>query len=164
VRALLRRRRLSGEHPDGLVEGAWTEVRATALDLRLGWDDGVTLRRRARGLAPALAPAPAPAADRNGAPSTDVGEPDRSPVEALERLVLLLERSRFSRSGLPEAAQAEVPALTETVTGALRRAAKPSVQRRATWLPASLWGRRQAGPRRRHPSVDRMGELDRVSV
>lgn len=177
VRAGLRQRRLSGEHPDGLVEGAWVEVRATALDLHLGWDDGVTLRRRARALAPALAPAPAPAAAPAPvlAPAMAGGGPgasapssedaaERSPVEALERLVLLLERSRFSRSGLPDAAQEEVPALADTITAAMRRAAKPSAQRRATWLPASLWRGRHSGPRRRNPSVDRIGELDRVSL
>ena len=57
VRAWLRRRRLSGDHPGGAAEGGWAEVRATALDLGLGWDDGVTLRRRARSLSPILAPA-----------------------------------------------------------------------------------------------------------
>jgi len=158
ARALLRRRRLRGEHPGGAVEGAWAEVRATALDLHLGWDDGVTLRRRARGLVPALA------AGGHGGPMPHEGESDRSPVQALERLVLLLERCRFSRSGLPEAAQAEAPALAGSVTDAMRRAAKPAMQRRATWLPASLWRGRHTGPRRRGAAVDRMGELDRVSL
>ena len=156
VRTLLRRRRLSGEHPAGTAEAAWAEVRATALDLGLGWDDAVTLRRRARSLVPALAPA---------AHGTD--EPVReiaSPLEALERLVPLVERHRFSRNGLPEEAQSEIPALAVTVTEAMHRGAKSSAQRRATWLPASLW-RAQQGVRRRYTqSVDRMGELDRVSL
>jgi hypothetical protein len=158
VRALLRRRRLSGDHPAGAVEGAWAEVRATALDLHLGWDDGVTLRRRARGLAPALA------ATGHGGPVPADDAAGQLPVSALERLVLLLERDRFSRSGLPEEGQAEALAFAGTVTDAMRRAAKPAAQRRATWLPASLWRGRHTGPRRRGASVDRMGELDRVSL
>jgi hypothetical protein len=137
-------------------------VRATALDLRLGWDEGATLRRRARALVPLLAAA----SHGTDAPAGDPGNgADRSPVEALERLVLLLERHRFSRSGLSEQARSELPALAGTVTGAMRRAAKPSAQRRATWLPASLWRSGWSGPRRgTAPTVDRMGELDRVSV
>ena len=163
ARALLRRRRLAGEASGGLPEGGWAEVRATALDLGLGWDDGVTLRRRARALVPAMAAA-ARRADGSAEDAGDSGT-DRTPVEALERLVLLLERHRFSRSGLAEQLQSEVPTLAETVTDAMRRAAKPSVQRRATWLPASLWRSRWSGPRRRSsPTVDRIGELDRVSV
>jgi transglutaminase-like putative cysteine protease len=156
IRSLLRRRRLSGDHPDGIVEGAWAELRATALDLGLGWDDGVTLRRRARALVPTMAPA----GHGSGQPGTGM-----TPVEALQRLVLLLERSRFSRTGLPTEAEAEVPGLAATVTDAMRRAAKPRVQRRATWLPASLWRSGYTGPRRRGgPNVDRAGELDRVSL
>lgn len=160
VRELVRRRRLSGALPGGVAEGAWAEIRATALDLRLGWDDGVTLRRRARALVPALAPA-----------GHGVAGPDgdaRTPVEALERLVLLLERVRFSRtgqSGLPEDVLEEMPALAAVVTDAMRRGAKPGAQRRATWLPASLWSGRQRGAARRYAaSGDRLGELDRVSL
>jgi transglutaminase-like putative cysteine protease len=157
VRAWLRRRRLSGDHPGGAAEGGWAEVRATALDLGLGWDDGVTLRRRARSLSPILAPA----GHGTDQPAGDA----RTPVEALERLVLLVERCRFSRTGLPQEAEAEVPALADTVTDAMRRGAKPHVQRRATWLPASLWRSGYSGPRRRSTSsVDRLGELDRVSL
>jgi hypothetical protein len=160
VRELLRRRRLSDAPPGGPAEAAWEEVRATALDLRLGWDDGVTLRRRARALVPTLAPA-----------GHDVGGPDgggRTPVEALERLVLLLERVRFSRtgqSGLADDVLEEMPALAALVTDAMRRGAKPGAQRRATWLPASLWSGRQRGAARRYAaSGDRLGELDRVSL
>ena len=158
LRALLRRRRLSPDAPGGAAEGAWAEVRATALDLGLGWDDGVTLRRRARGLVPAMAP-PGHGVDQ---PAMD----DRSPTEALETLVLRLERSRFSRTGLPEDTNAELPGLAVTVTEAMRRAAKPRAQKRAIWLPASLWrGEQGVAGRRGGPGADdRVGELDRVSV
>ena len=158
IRAVLRRRRLSPDAPGGAAEGAWAEVRATALDLGLGWDDGVTLRRRARSLVPVMAPA------SHGVDQPAVG--DRSPTEALETLVLRLERSRFSRTGLPDDANAELPGLAETVTEAMRRAARPRTQKRATWLPVSLWrGSHGVGARRGGPAADdRVGELDRVSV
>ena len=158
LRALVRRRRLAPGAPGGAAEGAWAEVRATALDLGLGWDDGVTLRRRARALAPAMAPA-GHGVDQ---PATD----DRTPTEALETLVLRLERSRFSRTGLPEGADAELPFLAVIVTDALRRAAKPRALRRATWLPASLWrgDAEGSGGRGGTTADDRVGELDRVSV
>ena len=154
LRVLLRRRRLSGSHPGGVAEGAWAEIRATAWDLRLGWDDGATLRRRARALVPVLAP-----------PSHAVGDLDPvPPVAALERLVLLLERSRFSLHGLDAEAEREVPALAEAVVDAMVRGAKPSARRRATWLPVSLVRRSAEVGRPRNGTVDRAGELDRVSV
>ena len=102
------------------VEGAWDELRATAIDLGLGWDDGATLRKRARALAPALA-------DDPGA------------LRALEAVVLGVERSRFSRRGLEgPAVEAVVDGVAE-VCPALERAVGDRARRRATWLPASLW-------------------------
>ena len=157
ARALLRRRRLTGEGPAGPAEGAWAEVRATALDLGLGWDDGVTLRRRAGALLPVLAPT------SHGSDQPVAQE--SSPVQALKALVLGLERHRFSRTGLPDSAQTGFPALAEQVTEAMRRGARPSARRKATWLPASLWSRGQHSQRRRSGLVvDRVGELDRVSL
>src|SRR5919107_842822 len=59
VRGWLRRRRYAdGRDTEDRVEGAWDELRATAIDLGLGWDDGATLRQRARALAPVLAHEP----------------------------------------------------------------------------------------------------------
>ena len=82
--------------------------------------------------------------------------------------MLLLERVRFSRTGqagLSEDVLQELPALATVVTDAMRRGVKPGVQRRATWLPASLWSGRQTGASRRYgASGDRLGELDRVSL
>lgn len=158
VRSLLRQRRLSGQSMDGAAEGAWSEVRATALDLGLGWDGGVTLRRRAQALVPTLAP-PGHGPDQ---PATA----DLTPIEALEKLVLLLERARFSRTGLPQSAMVELATLAVTVTDAMHRAAKPGAQRRAVWIPASLWRVELNGLRRRPAGTagDQVGELDRVSV
>ena len=61
MRAHQRRRRLEGRLPEGagVVEGAWSEVRANALDLDLDWDDGASLRRQAIALlAPLRGPRP----------------------------------------------------------------------------------------------------------
>jgi len=121
VRGWLRRRRLSADGPaEDRVEGAWDELRATAIDLGLGWDDGATLRQRARALAPLLADDPAA-------------------VRALEAVVLGLERSRFSRRGVDDATVETVVGGATDVCAALERAVGDRVRRRATWLPASLW-------------------------
>ncbi len=121
LREGLRRRRFDEDRPpEDRVEGAWDELRATAIDLGLGWDDGATLRQRARALAPALA-----------------GRPDA--LRALETVVLGVERSRFSRRGVDgPMVEAVVSGVAEVCT-ALERAATDRLRRRATWLPASLW-------------------------
>lgn len=166
LRSMARRRRLSPVDPAGGAESGWAEVRATAIDLGLGWDDGATLRRRAQALVPLMAPT-----DRSstgGAQGPQSGQPapsTQSPVEALESLVLLVERGRFSRTGLPLEAHERVPALAESVSAALVHRAGSRAQRRATWLPASLWrsspgvGRGVGQQTRPQPS-----ELDRVSL
>lgn len=119
ARAALRRRRLraSGEQP---VEAGWTEVRATALDLGLEWDDRETLRRRAVALAHHLGG-------------------DRAAIGSLERLVLLVERSRYARLGLTDGPTYDAADLVRSVTAALRVDASPAARGRAEWLPASLW-------------------------
>ena len=140
--------------PVDVAEGAWAEVRATALDLGLGWDDGATLRRRARALAASLD------GDRGAQPAR----------RSLERLVLLMEQSRYSRQGLPPGRAAEVLSATEEVLASLRARALPSARRRATWLPASLWQSRKVhGAPRRGGGIDSRSkvptdELDQLSV
>lgn len=121
MRSQLQKRRLqiTGASP---AEDAWSEVRATALDLRHGWDDGVTLRRRARDMVPSVG-----AADNGDA------------VRALESLVLLLERSRYSRDGANTAGSAEAPRLARIVIEAMTATASPRRRRQASWLPSSLW-------------------------
>ncbi len=160
LRTVARRRRLGvGRDPEqrlpvDVAEGAWAEVRATALDLGLGWDDGATLRRRARALAASLD------GDRRIQPAR----------QALEELVLLMERSRYSRAGLPAEQAAALLAATEEVLASLRSKAMPSARRRATWLPASLWLGRRVHGRVRRPSDPDSGskvptdELDQLSV
>jgi transglutaminase-like putative cysteine protease len=161
LRGAQRRRRYAGTAPDAVAEGAWSEVRATALDLGLGWDDGATLRTRALSLAGWLRSV----ATRR---RTDGNLADREPaVQALERLVLSVERSRYSRAGLPTELANDVPELARTVTAAMRSAAPTRTRRRAEWLPASLWrGRRSTagGPARGSAVQEAERERDRVSV
>ena len=130
ARGWVRRRRLAEDRTaDERLEGAWAELRATALDLGLGWDDGATLRQRARGLAQVLP-----------------GE--RDAVQALERVVLVVERSRFSRHSADSPAADTVVTGVAVVSSALERSVGDRARRRATWLPASLWRahRRQVTP------------------
>jgi transglutaminase-like putative cysteine protease len=160
LRRQVRRRRLGAGRdpahrlPVDVVEGAWAEVRATALDLGLGWDDGATLRRRARALAASLD------GDRRAQPAR----------AALERLVLLMERSRYSRDGLPADEAAAVLAATEEVLASLRARALPAARRRATWVPSSLWQSRKVHGSARRGTGAGAGskvptdELDRLSV
>jgi hypothetical protein len=146
VRARLAKRRLRPSLPSP-AEGGWAELRATALDLGLEWDDRQTLRRRAMGLVRHLSG-------------------DRAAVTALERLVLLVERGRYSLEGLPGSRTSSVAPLVGAVTEALRAGVPSGVRRRAAWLPASLW----RGWRSQHgrygdsdvTSTDR--ELDLVSL
>jgi transglutaminase-like putative cysteine protease len=162
VRGAQRRRRYDETDPATVAESAWDELRATALDLGVAWDDTATLRRQAIALVPALGPSHGPTG----------GGPDetRHATRALESLALLVERARYSRHPLDDAAQEQVKADTRTVTGVLVDVAAPRRRRRARWLPASLWrGHRQVQRRRgdRQPpgaGPARVEGLDRVSV
>lgn len=123
ARAWLRRRRLTAGDAPGRVSGAWRELRATAIDLSLGWPDA-TPRQVA------------------GAPWPDL---DPAGHAALTRLAMLTERLRYS-PGLPaEVAVADDVAL---VTRQLR-AGLPLLARLWTRVaPLSLlreWGWRRAG-------------------
>jgi hypothetical protein len=121
VRGWLRRRRYADDRPvEERVECAWDELRATAIDLGHGWDDGATLRQRARALAPLVAD-------------------DPEALRALEAVVLGVERSRFSRRGVDDRTVEVVVSGVARVCSALERAAGDRVRRRATWLPVSLW-------------------------
>ena len=126
LRGWTRRRRLAAEGPaEDRVEGAWSEVRATAVDLRLGWDDGATLRQRARALAAPLAG-------------------DVEALRALETVLLGVERSRFSRRGVGDEAVDTVVTEAVRLCDHLERAVGDGTRRRARWLPVSLWrGRRR---------------------
>jgi transglutaminase-like putative cysteine protease len=133
VRARARRRRLAGSPDD-----VWSEVRATALDLGRPWPDGRSPREAGRLLL-----------DHLGAPGDATAERPRTGAEAapeaadaLERLVLAVERARYAR---PSAvATQERTTLAEDgarVVAALEAGVAPRVRRRARWIPLSVWRR-----------------------
>jgi hypothetical protein len=158
LRAFVRRRRYAAVEPGALAEGCWAEVRDTALDLGRTWDEAATLRQRARDLVPAL-----------GAARDATAAEDRlPPVAALERLVLLVERSRYSRSGLATSDTEALRTTTGTVVQALVESARPGRSRQATWLPRSLWatGRAALGRRtgRRAARAGQVAPLEQMSV
>jgi transglutaminase-like putative cysteine protease len=161
ARSVQRRRRYDEGDPALVAEAAWEELRATALDLRVPWDDSATLRRQAVALVPALGPSHGPTG----------GGPDdtRRATRALESLALLVERARYSRHPLDDAGQDQAQEDARTVTGVLVDVADAGRRRRATWLPASLWrGRRKVNRRRAGDRSSRAPEqvegVDRVSV
>lgn len=129
--------RAGGRRAEERAEDAWAELRATALDLGLGWDDVETLRRRARGLAPHLG--------------------GRAELHSsLESLVLLVERGRYAARGPSADEAAQVGQETAKVVAALEEESSPRARRRATWAPASLWRGRRAQVSRR---VTRVGAM-----
>ncbi len=145
LRALQRRRRLEGRLPDGagVAEGAWAEVRATALDLDLDWDDGASLRRQAVAL---LGPLRRVATDdvAGAGRRTEGSRHSETEVRArLESLVFSLERGRYSARGLDPDESATAAADAEMVVETLLDSARPAARRRATWLPSSLWQARR---------------------
>jgi hypothetical protein len=160
LRNWVRMRRWAAATNGGQVaEAAWSELRDTALDLGLPWDDSVTLRTRARGLAASF-----------GEPERSTDEyptrvprrgPDAAPdaARALERVVQHLERARFARHVEDRAeARADVALCTRALyDGASRRR-----RFRATWLPRSLVRSVRSQERRRkaaaplaEPGLDR---------
>lgn len=137
VRAVVRRRRLEADVATERTEAAWAELRATALDLGLGWDDRVTVRVRADALATVL---------RRGvvrgrlAGSEEVVE-EQAAREALARLVTAVERARFSAGGVSDEVAAQAVDDAALLARALRQRVAPRTRLRATWWPVSLAGR-----------------------
>jgi transglutaminase-like putative cysteine protease len=146
-RVWVRRRRWArAASPGEIAEAAWSELRDTARDLRLPWDDSVTLRTRARGLVGSFG---LPGAGRHGAPRTPARGAAANPeaAEALERLVVFVERARYART--VEAAR-DVPDDVSRCVHAMRAGASRRQRVLADWLPASLLaGLGDAGPRAR---------------
>jgi transglutaminase-like putative cysteine protease len=157
LRAAVRRRRTAGTGARARLEGAWAEIRATARDLGLPWDDRLTLRVQARGLAARFGRRPGP--DDDAAASMRGRGPHADPeaTRALERLVLWLERARYASRGPDEAELTDLAAAVERVTAAMRAGVRASTRRRATWLPASLWSGRAIRLRRPRAAVGEPG-------
>ena len=141
LRGWLRARRWSrAGTAAALAEAAWAELRATARDLGVAWDDHVTLRVRGRDLTRAFG---APQGADDALTRAPLRGPGAAPeaVAALGRLVRLLERARYARD-LPagSAAAEDVRRDTEACVDALRAGASRGRRTRATWWPASLAG------------------------
>ncbi len=163
LRLVVRRRRwAAADDPAGWVEAAWQELRDTAVDLGVAWDDHVTLRTAATALEASFGTPGEPddALSRRGNRG-----PGASPeaTRALHRLVRLVERARYARS-LPEDATTRdsVTADLELCLDALRAGAGRQRRTRASWLPASLLAQprphrrnRRRGPLVGDPGVDR---------
>lgn len=164
VRSWLRRRRWeAATSPALLAEASWAEVRDTAVDLGIVWDDSVSVRRRARDLVRSFG---MPGGGEDALTRAEARGPDANPEAArsLERLVRLVEMARYAREVPPSSA--EVAAARDDVdacVAALRAGANRQRRTRATWLPASLTARwraqdlarrRRAGLRLDEPGVD----------
>jgi transglutaminase-like putative cysteine protease len=139
LRAGVRRRRFAGTGAEPRLEAAWAEVRATARDLGLPWDDGLTLRGQARGLAARFGRRPRPDDDAAATMRGRGPLADPEATHALELLVLWLERARYASRGPGEEELTELSAAVDRITAAMRAGVRSSTRRRATWLPASLW-------------------------
>ncbi len=135
------RRRQGVRRLTGSPEPAWAELEATARDLGVPWPSGRSPRQTRDRLVDQLGsthPDDQVERPRHGAEASPDG------VAALDRLVLSLERLRYSRG--QDAGEAEaVVADTRTVLSALHGGADERARRRARWWPASVlpWRRRQ---------------------
>jgi transglutaminase-like putative cysteine protease len=141
-RTVRRRRRWAAQlSPADLLEAGWSEVRDTALDLGVPWDDHVTLRHRARDLLRSFGAADA-VPDALGRAGARGAMANPVATQALDRLVRLLERARYARA-LPraEVLTDEVHRDVALVVEALGWGASRRARLRARWLPLSLWAK-----------------------
>ena len=137
VRALLRRRRLSSADPVHLAEGAWAELRATALDLGLDWPEQRSPREQARSVVDQV-----PAEDGD--------------LQSLEGLLVRVERGRYGPVRRPDSGvgtlDPELRSRTVDTVESWRRAMADSVQRERGWRgriwPMSLVRRRGGAGRK----------------
>ena len=155
LRTVLRRRRWArATTPVALAEAAWAELRDSAIDLGVAWDDKVTLRTRARDLVRSFGRPGHDDALGRGAVRGPAANPEAT--QALDRLVRLVERARFARSFPPDSTTRErVQEDVALCVAALRDGASRQRRTSAGWLPASLAsrfaGERTAGDTRALP-------------
>jgi hypothetical protein len=118
VRRTQRRRRLSGRRALHLAEGAWAELRATALDLGLDWPEHRSPREQARRMAGQV----------------DAGVED---LDSLQGLLVRVERGRYARTGGPsghgDTVDPELRAGTVQTVDAWRKVMVDSVDREHEW-------------------------------
>lgn len=139
ARAWVRRRRWSrATTPVNAAEAAWSELRDSAIDLRVPWDDSVTLRTRARGLVSSFGEPTSGDDEERPTRALAVGaQANPEANQALERLVRFVERARYARSVDPVAGVEDDVDLCVTT---LRDGASMKRRLLATWLPVSLAG------------------------
>ena len=137
ARTALRRRRWAGATtPAALAEAAWTELRDSAIDLRLPWDDTVTLRARARALVYSFGDPEATVEERLSGMAATGPDANLAATAALERLVRFVERARYARTVYAPAG--DVAADVSLCVQALRDHLTRKHIFLATWLPVSL--------------------------
>lgn len=135
VRASRRRQRLAGD-----IEDLWVELRDVAADLGHAWPVGRSPRRAGDWLGRLLA-APVVGGERPDRPRRGRDQAPEA-AQALDRLVGVLEHSRYSRN--PETFTAERFADdARVVEESLAAGVTPRDVRRAQWWPASVVGRRR---------------------
>ncbi len=152
LRGARRRRRLAGD-----IEDLWLELRDVALDLGHAWPTGRSPRRAGDWLGRLLA------TPTTGArPDRPRRGRDQAPeaAQALDRLVLALEHSRYARD--PETFTAErFREDAELVEKSLAAGVTPRDVRRAAWWPPSVARRRTSWrprARSRHARHDPAGD------
>ncbi len=162
-----RRRWADAAGSTALAEAAWAELRDSALDLGVAWQDRLTLRGTATALVDGFAsPASGSDADTGAAGRPERRGPGSNPEaeDALHRLVLMTERARYARTVPADAATTErTQADVGRCVAALEAGAGSRRRLRATWLPASLLlafrarpaRARRGGPVLAEPGVDR---------
>ena len=128
VRRFQRRRRLAPGSPVHLAEGAWAELRATALDLGLDWPEERSPREQARRM-------------------VDQVQADDGDLSSLEVLLRRVEQGRYARAGGVATAEADARESTVETVDAWRRVMVGSVDRERGWRgrlwPVSLLRRRR---------------------
>jgi transglutaminase-like putative cysteine protease len=114
VRGTQRRRRLAGSDPVHLAEGAWAELRATAIDMGLDWPEQRSPREQARSV-------------------VDQVHAEAGDVRSLEGLLVRVEQGRYAREGGIGTVDPEVRSRTVETVDAWRRAMVGSVDRERGW-------------------------------
>ncbi len=141
VRRIQRRRRLAPTSPTHLAEGAWAELRATALDLGLEWPQERSPREQARRMA-----------DQVRATEDDLG--------SLEGLLRRVEQGRYARDRGVRTVEVDARASTLEIVDEWRKAMVSSVDRERGWRgrlwPVSLL--RRPGPRAGRRAGRRAGQ------
>jgi hypothetical protein len=120
VRRAQRRRRLSAHEPIHLAEGAWAELRATAIDLGLDWPETRSPREQAHSVV------------------GQVRGADQEDVSSLVDLLVQVERGRYGPAGAVTTLDPETRTRTVETVESWRRVMLGSVDRERGWR-GRLW-------------------------